>query len=130
MVICGSRFPAEGRLMPLCTSGLRSRCSRFSCCEALSWRTLLSSLQGWENSTPAKRAPSWGELLSAVTDIFVVRDLHFACFSSSVCMAWPVHCITTVLNHSGSQIRHRVLWFFYNPLTNVLCPSTEKDLSI
>ena len=29
MVTCGSAFPAEGSLVPWCTSGLLSRCSSF-----------------------------------------------------------------------------------------------------
>lgn len=74
-------------------------------------------LQGWEHNTPAKSSPSWGELLSAVTGTFVVRDLPFACLSSSVCLVWPVQCgdlqcMTAVLNHSGSQIRSLCLVFF------------------
>lgn len=128
MVICGSRFPAEGRLMPRCTSGLWSRCSGVSAAARHFPGGLCGVHYTVGNTTHQPRALPAGDVpVQKVVLLKVVAlccywyicsgDLHFICFSSRVCMARPVQCgdlqcITTVLNHNGPQIRPPCLTFF------------------
>lgn len=103
------------------------------------WGTLLESPAGHTTGLGTQHTSQElsqpGRLLSAIPGTFVVRALHFACFCSSVCV-WHGQCSVVICSLSQLcwiTMAHTsglcVLWFF-NPLTNVLCPSTERDFSI